>query len=79
MKRTYVRITALICALIMVAIALGGILFTFIRVNDANSEFVNKVTGSNDNFFDLSSMKIDDTDDLRHYRNAGRFGSGSVR
>ena len=65
MKRTYVRITALICALIMVAIALGGILFTFIRVNDANSEFVNKVTGSNDNFFDLSSMKIDDTDDLQ--------------
>lgn len=64
MKKTYVKITVLICSLIMVAIALGGILFTLIRVNDANSEFVNKVTVTNENF-DINDIQIENAEDLQ--------------
>lgn len=64
MKKSYVKITALICALIMVAIALGGILFTFIQVNDANSEFVRKVTKTKEDF-DVSRIEIERYEDIQ--------------
>ena len=64
MKKTYIKITALICALIMVAIALGGILFTLIRINDANAEFIKKVTKTNDDF-NISKISIESEDDIQ--------------
>ena len=64
MKKTYIKITILICALIMVAIALGGILFTLIRINDANADFIKKVTKTNDDF-DISRIEIESTDDIQ--------------
>lgn len=65
MRKSYIKITALICVLILVATALGGILFTMIVVNDANSGFVSKVTG-NDEDFDVSRIEIDRTEDSQN-------------
>ena len=58
MRKTYINITALICVLIVVAIALGGILFTMVLINDVNSEFVRKVTATDDDF-DVSRIEIE--------------------
>ncbi len=63
MKRTYIKITALICTLIMVAIALGGILFTIIQVSKANSEF-NKEISSKKNMLDMSDVSIENDAEL---------------
>ena len=63
MKKTYIKITVLICALIMVAIALGGILFTIIQVNKANSVF-NKEVSSKENILDMSDISIENDAEL---------------
>ena len=62
MKKNYVKITVLICALITVAVALGGILFTIIQVNAANSVFMKKVTKT-ENTFDVSNIVIENTEE----------------
>ena len=62
MKKNYVKITVLICALITVAAALGGLLFTIIQVNAANSVFMKKVTGA-ENTFDVSNIVIESTEE----------------
>lgn len=63
MKKSYIKITALICVLIMVAIALGGILFTIVQVNEANSRF-NKQISSMEDTPQLSDMTVDSSDNL---------------
>lgn len=67
MRNTYIRITALICGLIMVVTALGGILFTMIRVNDANVEFVKKVTQT-DHDFNISEIMIENEENIQSTR-----------
>ena len=62
MKKTYIEITALLCVLIMVAIALGGILFTIVQVNSANALFMRKVTNTDDSL-SVSNIVIENTDD----------------
>ena len=66
MGKSYIKITALICVLIMVATALGGILFTLIMVNDANSDFVSKVTGTKDEDINVSRIEIERYQDTQN-------------
>ena len=67
MRNTYIRITALICGLILVVTARGGILFTMIRVNDANVEFVKKVTQT-DHDFNISEVMIENEENVQSTR-----------
>ena len=65
MGKSYIKITVLICVLIMVATALGGILFTLIMINDANSDFVSKVTGNNEDEISVSRIEIEKNEDTQ--------------
>lgn len=40
MKKHYVRITAVICVLILIAFLLGGFLFTYVKVQQVNEEYM---------------------------------------
>ena len=43
MKKTYIKVTALICVLIVAVAALGGTLFTFYQVNRINTEYLGEI------------------------------------
>ena len=43
MKKTYVKVTALICALILVVMVLGCALFTYFQVDRINSQYIEDI------------------------------------
>ena len=43
MKKTYVKVTALICALILVVMVLGCALFTYFQIDKINTEYIKDI------------------------------------
>ena len=39
MKKTYIKITVLICALVIAVMMLGGTLFTYVMISRINSRY----------------------------------------
>ncbi|MBO4494660.1 MAG: HAMP domain-containing histidine kinase [Clostridiales bacterium] len=58
MKKHYIRITIVICALILVAVLLGGLFFTYVQVNSVNDEFYDACHSDNE-WFGLSFSDAD--------------------
>ena len=43
MKKTYIKITVLICALVIAVMMLGGTLFTYVMISRINSDYMNEI------------------------------------
>ena len=43
MKKTYIKITTLICALILVVMVLGCALFTYFQIDKINTEYIEDI------------------------------------
>ena len=43
MKRTYIKITVLICALVIAVMMLGGTLFTYVMISKINSDYMSEI------------------------------------
>ena len=62
MKKTYIKITALICSLILVVMVLGIALFTHIQVSAENQRCLNSILFSMHDHMDGYNSVFDDFD-----------------